>query len=87
MSKSSFRPHDRRRRPVRENDGQAVRLAAEEKNVAGGVDGKKVFVIVEDDKAKVDKGNSAVEKLVGIDRMWGFIGAVFSTLNSWIFII
>ena len=60
---------------------QAVKLAADEKNAAGGIGGKKIEVIVEDDEAKVDKGNAAIEKLTGVDKIYGFVGAVFSSVS------
>ncbi|MGL4368728.1 MAG: ABC transporter substrate-binding protein [Spirochaetota bacterium] len=60
---------------------QAVRLAADEKNAAGGIGGKKVVVIIADDEAKVDKGADAAEKLTGKAKVWGFVGSVFSSVS------
>jgi branched-chain amino acid transport system substrate-binding protein len=60
---------------------QAVKLAAEEKNAKGGIGGKNIDVIVEDDEAKVDKGNAAIEKLTGVDKIYGVVGAVFSSVS------
>jgi branched-chain amino acid transport system substrate-binding protein len=60
---------------------QAVKLAAEDKNAAGGIGGKKIEVIIEDDEAKVDKGNAAIEKLTGVNKIYGFVGAVFSSVS------
>ena len=60
---------------------QAVKLAADEKNAAGGIGGKKISVVVEDDEAKVDKGNAAIEKLTGVDKIYGLVGAVFSSVS------
>ena len=60
---------------------QAVKLAADEKNAAGGIGGKKISVVVEDDEAKVDKGNAAIKKLTGVDKIYGLVGAVFSSVS------
>ena len=58
---------------------QAIKIAVEEKNLSGGIDGHKIELIAEDDEGKPDKANSAIEKLAGIDKVWGIIGAVFSS--------
>ncbi|MDY6968408.1 MAG: ABC transporter substrate-binding protein [Spirochaetota bacterium] len=57
---------------------QAVKIAIEEKNNAGGIDGNMIKLIAEDSEGKVDKGNSAIEKLASIDKIYGLVGAVFS---------
>ncbi len=58
---------------------QAVRIAVEEKNQAGGIGGKKVVLIAEDSEGKQDKANAAIEKLASVDKIWGLVGAVFSS--------
>jgi branched-chain amino acid transport system substrate-binding protein len=60
---------------------QAVKIAVEEFNEAGGAGGKKAQLIIEDDQGKVEKGNPAIEKLAGVDRVYGIIGAVFSSVS------
>ncbi|MDA3835377.1 MAG: ABC transporter substrate-binding protein, partial [Spirochaetales bacterium] len=57
---------------------QAVRLAAEERNAAGGVAGLNVDVIVEDSEGVPEKGQAAIEKLASVDKVNGIIGPVFS---------
>ncbi len=57
---------------------QAVKLAVEEKNQAGGIAGKKIVVVVEDDEGKPEKATPAVEKLIGVDKVFGIVGPVFS---------
>lgn len=60
---------------------QAVRLAAEERNAAGGVEGMQVEVIVEDSEGTVEKGQAAIEKLASVDKVNGIVGAVFSGVS------
>ena len=60
---------------------QAVEIAVEEFNAQGGVLGYKIQLIIEDDQGSVEKGNPAIEKLAGIDKIYGLIGAVFSSVS------
>lgn len=60
---------------------QAIKIAVEEKNQAGGIAGKKVVLVAEDSEGKPDKANAAIEKLAGIDKVWGIVGAVFSSAS------
>ena len=60
---------------------QAVKIAVEEFNAQGGVLGYKIELIIEDDQGLVEKGNPAIEKLAGIDKVYGIIGAVFSSVS------
>jgi branched-chain amino acid transport system substrate-binding protein len=57
---------------------QAVRLAAEERNAAGGVEGLTVDVIVEDSEGVPEKGQAAIEKLASVDKVDAIVGPVFS---------
>ncbi len=56
----------------------AAKIAIEEKNSNGGIDGKKIVLIAEDSEGKVEKANSAMEKLVSVDKVFALIGGVFS---------
>ncbi|HOJ64225.1 MAG TPA: ABC transporter substrate-binding protein [Spirochaetota bacterium] len=56
----------------------AAKLAIEEKNSKGGIDGKKIVLIAEDSEGKVEKANSAIEKLASVDKIFALIGGVFS---------
>jgi branched-chain amino acid transport system substrate-binding protein len=58
---------------------QAIKIAVEERNAKGGIDGHLIELIAEDDEGKVDKANAAIEKLSSRDKIWGFVGAVFSS--------
>lgn len=60
---------------------QAVKIAVEEFNAQGGIQGRNVELIIEDDQGLVEKGNPAIEKLAGIDKVYGIIGAVFSSVS------
>ncbi len=57
----------------------AVKIAVNEKNAAGGIDGKKIVLIAEDSEGKIEKANNAIEKLSSIDKIYGLIGGVFSS--------
>lgn len=58
---------------------QAIKIAVEERNEAGGINGMKIELIAEDSEGAVEKANSAIEKLSSIDQVWGIVGAVFSS--------
>jgi branched-chain amino acid transport system substrate-binding protein len=59
----------------------AVTLAVEEVNAAGGVLGRQIELIVEDNKADATETNNAFRKLVSRDQVHAIIGAVV-TANS-----
>ena len=56
-----------------------VQLAIEEINEAGGLIGKKVRVVVEDDQSKPEEARTAVLKLLKQDRVVAVIGEVASS--------
>jgi branched-chain amino acid transport system substrate-binding protein len=51
-----------------------VRLAAEEINAAGGVLGRKIRLVVEDDQGRAEEAASVVTKLITSDNVLGLIG-------------
>jgi branched-chain amino acid transport system substrate-binding protein len=51
-----------------------VRLAAEEINAAGGVLGRKIKLVVEDDQGRADEAASVVTKLITSDNVEAIIG-------------
>src|SRR5581483_9210798 len=53
-------------------------LAVDEFNAAGGVNGKKVELIVEDTNSKPEQSKTATEKLVGEDKVLAVVGEVSS---------
>lgn len=56
----------------------AINMAIEEINAKGGVLGKKIEMIVEDDEASPDKTKNAFKKLVAKDKVLGIVGALTS---------
>jgi len=56
-----------------------VMLATEQLNAAGGINGKKVRIIVEDDQSKPEEAATAVTKLINQDRVVALIGEVASS--------
>lgn len=56
----------------------AIKMAVEEINARGGVLGKQVELIVEDDEASPDKTTNAFKKLVAKDKVVAVIGALIS---------
>jgi branched-chain amino acid transport system substrate-binding protein len=60
---------------------QSVRLAAEQRNAAGGVEGLTVEVIVEDSEGVPEKGQAAIEKLASVDKVNAIVGPVFSAIG------
>ena len=56
----------------------AIKMAVEEINAKGGVLGKQVELIVEDDEASPDKTTNAFKKLIAKDKVVAVIGALIS---------
>ena len=61
------------------NSDNGVQLAADEINATGGLLGKKVKLIVEDDQSKAGQPSSAVKKLIASDRVVAVIGEIASS--------
>jgi len=57
---------------------QGVRLAMDEINAAGGINGKKIEIITEDNQSKTDATKTAIEKLLAKDKVNAVIGEVAS---------
>ena len=57
-------------------------MAAEEINAAGGINGKKIELIIEDTTGKPDVGRSAIEKLITQDKV-PIIGGGYSSSVTW----
>jgi branched-chain amino acid transport system substrate-binding protein len=56
-----------------------ARLAIEEINAAGGIGGKKIEMVSEDDQSKAEEAATAVQKLINQDRVIALIGEVASS--------
>src|SRR5215212_5784106 len=58
---------------------KGLMLAIEQANNAGGVLGKKIKLITEDDQSNQDQANAAVQKLISRDKVTAIIGEVASS--------
>ncbi len=56
-----------------------ARLAIEEINAAGGIGGKQLVMVSEDDQSKAEEAATAVQKLINQDRVIALIGEVASS--------
>jgi branched-chain amino acid transport system substrate-binding protein len=57
-------------------------LAVAEINASGGVDGRKIALIIEDTRGRPDIGRSAIEKLISQDKVC-VVGGGFSSSVTW----
>ncbi|MGH7726533.1 MAG: ABC transporter substrate-binding protein [Candidatus Eiseniibacteriota bacterium] len=62
-----------------ESTKNGVELAANELNAAGGVGGKTIALVVEDDQSKAEEAATAVQKLIAQDRVVALLGEVASS--------
>ncbi|MBI4708341.1 MAG: ABC transporter substrate-binding protein, partial [Candidatus Omnitrophica bacterium] len=60
---------------------KGIDLAIEEINQTGGINGKKIRVIYEDDQLKAGPGTQAMNKLVSVDKVKVVLGAVASSVT------
>lgn len=58
---------------------EGIRLALDEINAKGGVLGRKVQVITEDDQSKADEARTAAEKLISRDHVVALLGEISSS--------
>jgi len=56
-----------------------VQMAVDELNAQGGIGGKKINVVPEDDESKADEAATAVQKLINQDHVVALIGEVASS--------
>jgi branched-chain amino acid transport system substrate-binding protein len=61
------------------NSDNGVELAADQINSAGGVLGRKIKLVIEDDQSKPGQSSSAVEKLISSDKVVAVIGEIASS--------
>lgn len=62
-----------------ENALAGITLATDEINAKGGVNGRKLKLVIEDDKCSNTEGVNAVQKLVGIDKVDVLVGGICSS--------
>lgn len=65
-----------------QNERQGIDLAVKEINIEGGIDGKKIEVIYEDDQTDPTKTLSAFKKLSEIDKVDVIIGGTWDILAN-----
>jgi len=65
-------------KPWGEDSVKGVQMAVDEFNAAGGLDGKKVQLIIEDTASRPEVGKTATEKLVTEDKVVAVIGEIAS---------
>ena len=58
---------------------KGIRLAIDAKNAAGGIKGKKIVLITEDNQGKPDEASTVVKKLITQDKVIALLGEVAST--------
>lgn len=63
-----------------QSGANGARLAANEWNAKGGINGRQIELIVEDDKCDATEGVNAVQKLLNQDRVAAVIGPVASSV-------
>jgi ABC-type branched-subunit amino acid transport system substrate-binding protein len=56
-----------------------IRLAVDEINAAGGVNGRKITLVSEDDQGRPEQATTVVQKLVNQDKVSAILGEVAST--------
>src|SRR4051812_9990123 len=61
---------------------QAAQIAATEINAAGGVRGRKVEVVIEDDQSNPEAAVRAARKLIDVDRVVAIGGSYASAVTS-----
>jgi len=65
-----------------EIENKSFLMAVDEINAAGGVNGKKIDLIIEDTMGKPDVGRSAIEKLISRDKVI-VVGGGYSSSVTW----
>jgi branched-chain amino acid transport system substrate-binding protein len=58
-----------------------AQLAADEINAKGGIDGKKIELVIEDDVCDPSKGVAAINKIISTDKPIAIVGAVCSSVT------
>src|SRR5438105_13467071 len=61
------------------NSSNGAELATEEINNAGGVLGRKIKIVMEDDQSKPGQPSSAVKKLIASDKAIAIVGEIASS--------
>lgn len=62
-----------------QNTHKGITLAVDEINAAGGINGKKIKLVTEDDESKAEKVVAVVQKLISSDKVVAVLGEVASS--------
>ena len=62
--------------------GKAAQLAAEEVNATGGIKGRKIEIIIEDDQSNPEAAVRAARKLIDVDKVISICGTYASSVTS-----
>lgn len=68
--------------PIGQNMPVATELAVETINACGGVNGKPVTIVTEDDQTDPAVGTSAMTKLAEVDKVAGVVGSFASSVST-----
>lgn len=60
---------------------KAIELAVEQVNNSGGINGQNVEAIFEDSKAEPSTGVTAIQKLIGVDKVPAVVGDIVSSVS------
>ena len=60
---------------------QSVKLAVDQANKAGGINGTQIELIIEDSEGNQEKGMAAIEKLSSTDKISCLVGPVFTGVS------
>ncbi|MER3462682.1 MAG: ethanolamine utilization protein EutJ, partial [Armatimonadota bacterium] len=69
-------------KPWGEDSVRGIQMAVDEFNAAGGVNGKKVQLVIEDTASKPEVGKTATEKLVSEDKVVAILGEIASGITQ-----
>src|SRR5438477_8495227 len=64
------------------SSANAVKMRFDEVNDAGGINGRKINVIIEDQAYQVPKAVQACNKLINRDNVFAFVGALGTPMNN-----
>ena len=60
---------------------QSVKLAVDQANAKGGINGTQIELIIEDSEGTQEKGMAAIEKLSSTDKISCLVGPVFTGVS------
>jgi len=67
---------------VGENEKNGIQLAVDEINASGGISGRKIEIIFEDDRTEPNQTVGAIQKLISVDKVDALIGGAWDFLAN-----